>query len=114
MIKKIQDYLNTRILLMRLDVSERVAKTLALLFKRVVVLMVFGIFLIFASVAASVWVGELYGSLPLGFLAVSAVYLFIALILWIFSKPLVEYPFMNSIIKVLFETKDDEKDKDTD
>jgi|AntRauTorcE11898_2_1112593.scaffolds.fasta_scaffold00742_15 hypothetical protein len=112
MLKKIQDYLNTKILLMRLEVSERVAKTLAILFRSIILLMLFGIFFIFASIAASLYIGEFYGSMAIGFLAVSAVYLLLALILWIFNKPLLEHPFMNQIIKVLFEIKDDEKGKD--
>ncbi len=109
MLKKIQDYLNTRILLLRLELSERFAKSLAALFKRMVLLMLFGIFLIFASIAAALWLGELWNSLPIGFLALAAFYLFIALIFWIFSKPLLESPFMNRVIKTLFETNNNDK-----
>ncbi|MFW6352293.1 MAG: phage holin family protein [Bacteroidota bacterium] len=113
MLKKIQDYLNTRILLLRLELSERFAKSLAALFKGIVLLMLFGIFLIFASIALALWIGDVFwNSVTAGFLAMAGFYLLIALIFAIFSKPLLENPFMNRVIKTLFETYKNDKTKE--
>ncbi len=114
MIKKLQDYINSRILLMRLEVSERFAKALALLFKNIVVLVFFGIFFLFASMAAAFWIGESVRSIPVGFAAVAAFYLAVTLILFVFRKPLIENPFMNKVIRILFELKNHEEEKDPD
>jgi len=112
MFKKIQDYINTRILLLRLEVSERFAKALATLYTKVVLLMLFGIFFFFASIAIGFIVGEELRSLPMGFGIVAAFYFVLALIFTLFSKSLLETPFMNRIINVLFESKEDEDEKE--
>jgi hypothetical protein len=109
MLKKIEDYINTRILLLRLEVSERIAKALATLYTKVVLLMLFGIFFFFASIAIGFYVGEELRSLPLGFGIVAAFYFILAIIFTAFHKSLLETPFMNRIIKVLFEQKEEDE-----
>lgn len=114
MIKKLRDYINSRILLMRLEVSERFAKALALLFQNMVVLMFFGIFFFFASMAAAFWIGESVRSIPVGFAVVAGFYLAVTLVLFVFRKSLIETPFMNKVIRILFEHKKHEEEKALD
>lgn len=114
MMKKFQDYINSRILLMRLEVSERFAKALALLLKNIVVLVFFGIFFLFASMAVAFWIGESIKSIPVGFGAVAVFYLVVTMIVLVFRKPLIENPFMNKVIRILFEQKNHEEEKEPD
>lgn len=109
MIQKFQEYLNSRLLLLRLEISERLSKTLAACLKSIMLLVLFSLFLVFASIALALYLGEIYDSLVNGFLMVGGGYLVLFLLIWLFSGPLLEKPFMNYIIRILFEKKNEEK-----
>jgi len=109
MIQKFQEYLNSRLLLLRLEISERLSKTLAAFLKRVVLLVLFSLFLVFSSIAFALYLGEILDSLVHGFLLVGGVYLVLFFLIWLLSGPLLEKPFMNHVIRILFEKKNEEE-----
>ncbi|MCF8309493.1 MAG: hypothetical protein K9I68_10835 [Bacteroidales bacterium] len=112
MIQKFQEYLNSRLLLLRLEVSERISKTLAAFLRRIVLLMLFVLFLVFGGIALSLYLGDILDNEIYGFLAVSGGFLVLFFLFLVLSKPLMEKPFMNQVIKILFE-KRNEQEKDT-
>ncbi len=109
MIQKFQEYLNSRLLLLRLEISERISKTLAAFFKRMVLLMLFVLFLVFASIALALHLGEIMESMVNGFLVVSGGYFLLFILIWIIANPVLEKPIMNHIIRILFEKKHEEE-----
>lgn len=111
MIQKFQEYLNSRLLLLRLEISEKISKTLAALLRRILLLMLFMMFLVFASIALALHLGEVMNSTVYGFLTVGGAYLVLFFLIWVFAKPLLEKPFMDQVIKILFEKKH-EKEED--
>ncbi|HTR28254.1 MAG TPA: phage holin family protein [Puia sp.] len=105
-----RDYLNTRVDEAKLTVAERSSAVIARIIALTVVSVVFGLCLIFASVAAAWWLGHSWGRVWLGFLAVAGIYFIAGLIVWSARERLIRIPIMNSIIHQLFKTEDDEDD----
>lgn len=112
MIQKIQEYLNQRLLLLRLEVTEKLSKALAAFIKHCVLLVLFTIFFVFASIALALYIGEIFDSDVLGFLTVGGGFLVLFILAFLMRKPLIEKPFVNKIIRILFE-KNHEKEENT-
>lgn len=110
MIQKFQEYLNSRLLLLRLEVSEKISKTLAAFLRRIVLLMLFMLFLVFGAIALSLYLGDVMDNTTLGFLIVSGAFLVLFFLGLALSKPLLEKPFMNQAIRILFEKKNEQND----
>jgi len=110
MIQKFQEYLNSRLLLLRLEISEKISKTLAALLRRILLLMLFMLFVVFASIALALHLGEIMNSTVYGFLTVGGGFLVLFFLIWILAKPLLEKPFMDQVIKILFEKKHEKED----
>lgn len=113
MIQKIQEYLNQRFLLLRLEVSEKLSKALAAFAQRFVLLVLFAMFFVFAAIALALYIGDILNSGVLGFLIVSGGFLVLFIFAFLLRKPLIERPFMDKIIQILFE-KYHEKEENAD
>lgn len=105
-----RDYLNTRVDETKLTVAERSSGVIARIIAVSVVSLVFGISLIFVSVALAWWLGHSWGAVWLGFLAVAGFYLIAGLIVWSGRERMIRIPIMNSIIHQLFKTDENEDD----
>lgn len=105
-----RDYLNTRVDQAKLALAERSSGVMARIIAVSVVSVVFGISLMFASIAAAWWLGHSWGRVWLGFLAVAGFYFVVAWIVWAARERLIRIPIMNSIIHQLFKTDEDEED----
>jgi hypothetical protein len=105
-----RDYLNTRVDEAKLTVAERSSAVIARIIAASVASLVFGVSLIFASVAAALWLGNSWGRVWLGFAAVAGFYFIAGLIVWSARERLIRIPIMNSIIDQLFKSEEDEKD----
>jgi len=77
----IKEYAEIRIGLIKLELAEKTSKTLA----RVIMFIMMGAFLAlfvaFVTLAFALWISQLLGSYVYGFLLVSCVFLFVALII---------------------------------
>jgi hypothetical protein len=105
-----REYLNIRVDEAKLTVAERSSGVIARIIAVSVVSLVFGLSLIFASVAAAWWLGNSWGRLWLGFLAVAGFYFIAGWIVWSARERLIRIPIMNSIIHQLFKSEEDEED----
>ncbi len=74
--------------------------TLALKFFLIAICLV--IVLLFISVAGAIALGNLFGSYPLGFLAVAGIYLVIALLLFLVKDKIVEGPILEKFSEIFF------------
>ena len=109
MLKKLENYISSRILLLKIEGTEKVSKTLAVLLKRIVLLMFLGSFVFFLSVAIGLYIGDLYESYIIGFSAVAVIHLLILLLLYLFRKPLIERPVKDEIVRTAFKDVQDKK-----
>ncbi|MCF8218590.1 MAG: hypothetical protein K9I29_04130 [Bacteroidales bacterium] len=109
MLKKLENYISSRILLLKIEGTEKVSKTLAVLLKRIVLLMFLGSFVFFLSVAIGLYIGDLYNSYIIGFSAVAGLHLLLLLLLYLFRKPLIERPVKDEIVRTAFKDVNDKK-----
>lgn len=107
MLKKIENYISSRILLLKVEGTEKLSKALAVLFRRIVLLMFVGSFVFFLSIAFALWIGEIYNSNLTGFLVLAAVHLLLLLLLYVLRKPLLERTVKNEIVRSIFEEIDE-------
>lgn len=103
MLKKLENYISSRLLLLKIDATEVISKTLAGIFKQVILLMFCGSVVFFASLAAAFYIGQLYDSLLTGFVVMAGVHLLILIIVFLFRRPLLEMPMKNKIIRIIFK-----------
>ncbi len=103
MLKKLENYISSRLLLLKIDATEKISKTLAGLFKQIMLLMFCGSVVFFVSIAAALWVGEIYDSMLTGFLVMAGIHLLILIIVFVLRRPLLETPMKNRIIRIIFK-----------
>ena len=99
-----EDYLDTRIELLKLNVAEKGAQSganvLAISIVCVVATFALGCF----TVALSIWIGGLVKSLALGFLLVGIIYVFFAILLYVLRERLLTTPLLRALITQLFKS----------
>lgn len=110
MLKKLENYISSRILLLKIEGTEKVSKTLAVFLKRIVLLMFLSSFIFFLSVAIGLYIGDIYNSYIVGFSSVAGIHLLLLLILYLLRKPLLERPVKNEVVRTAFKNEQ-EKDK---
>lgn len=103
MLKKLENYISSRILLLKIEGTEKLSETLAIIFKKIMLLMFLGSFVLFLSLAAAFWLSKIYESYFIGFLIIAGVHLLLLLILYILRKPLLERSIKNDIVQTVFK-----------
>ena len=96
-------YLQQQLEYFKLDIAERVSRSLSLAITVFVMVMLFLLILLFASLALGIYLGEQYGSYPKAFLLVSGGYAVVTFLLLLFRRTLVTNPILSRIIKVFFQ-----------
>ena len=106
---KIENYLLSRFLLLKLETHELVSRFLVLLVSSFIFLILAALIVIFSGITLSIMLGEYFGSLAYGFGIVSLSFVFIFLILFFFKSKLIDRPVMNKAIKEFNKLKKDEE-----
>jgi hypothetical protein len=102
---KLKQYLQQRLLLFRLQATEK-ATSIASTIITTVLLVVIGLFfLIFISITAGLWLGEILDSNAAGFGIVTLFYLLVLLFVIFFLRKILQNLFINKLIQ-LFHKKD--------
>jgi hypothetical protein len=96
-------YFQQRLEYFKLDMAERVSRSLSLAITIFVLALLFLMILMFASLALGIYWGEQWGSYPKAFLAVSGGYAVLTLFLLIFRRIIITNPILSRIIKVFFQ-----------
>jgi ABC-type multidrug transport system fused ATPase/permease subunit len=95
----------------KLSIAENVSKMISNLVATLVASLVFFFFLLFASIAGAIGLGQLLNNGWLGFLIVAGFYLIAGIIIWKLKEKLLRIPIMNSMIAKFFDNlSEDEKD----
>ena len=105
-------YIEANLKLFKLSLLERLSKVVSLVISTTLVMLVGTLFLLFLSLAAAVYIGDLLQSRALGFLVMSLFFLLLVIVLWIKRKTLVINPVIRSLNDIVFTG--DEPEEETD
>lgn len=107
LITDFRNYIEARYKYTRLDTIEKFVVLASSLATIVILLFIIAGILLFISVALAFFFGNLWNNNFLGFAAVAGIYSIIALLLYLFRKPLIISPIQEHILKTIFK-KDEE------
>jgi hypothetical protein len=102
----ITDYFDARINLFKLEAFEKTAKVTAALFSLMVMALLAFFLLFFMSMSAGFYLGNLFGSMGLGFLAVTGFYLLLFALVLFKRKAWIENKVVDTIIEELTRKED--------
>lgn len=109
---QLRAWVNTRVAQAKLSVAEKVSKLAATMMALLLSALVFFLFLVLITVAASLLIGDWLGHVWLGFLIMAAVVLLLGWIIWAGRERLLRLPMLNAFIEALFEEEDEGHEKD--
>ena len=112
MAEHIKEYINNRTDQLKLNTSEQTAKLLSYLIATGIITALVIFFILFTWVALSLFLGELLGKTYWGFLITGSFLLLLAWLLWVFRRPVLQYPIMNALIQQLFKSEEENDDED--
>ncbi|MEQ8705232.1 MAG: phage holin family protein [Phaeodactylibacter sp.] len=87
----------------KLDMAERVSRSLSLGITIFVLAQLFLMIMLFASLALGIYLGERFGSYTQAFLVISGGYAVLTLFMLIFRRLIITNPILSRIIKVFFQ-----------
>ncbi len=108
------NYVEDRILLLRIRAAEKSGKLAAILVKMAFVLLFIFFILLFASLTLGYYLSELMGSMAKGFGILTTSYLALFLLFLLINKQFISKWVINTVIRVFFEKSQAELDADND
>jgi hypothetical protein len=99
--QKLQRYIQQRILLLRLQATEKASRIISTIIASLLITVVGLFLLVFASFTAGFWLADITGSLTAGFGIVALFYFVVLLFIIIFLKKILQNLFINKIISLL-------------
>lgn len=112
LVDKLKEYLSLRFNIAYLTMVEKSSLLMASAISTLIAIIFFTMFFLFASLALSYYLSELFGSFFLGFGTVALFYLFFGLLLLLIRKPVIEKPLVNTFVRQMckdIELEDDGK-----
>jgi hypothetical protein len=104
-----KDYVEIRIEQARLEVADKGSRAIAAVISSIIIFLVVFLIVLFASMGVAFILGEMWERMWLGFLAVSAFYIVVALIIWLMREKMIRIPMINSILKQMtIKAKDED------
>lgn len=97
-----KNYVQTSLAYYRLKAFKLTMKSLALIFKIILVASCFSILFIFCSFALAYWLGDAFHSRALGFLIVGGIYLFFTIVIYLLRKRIIEGFILRKFSKIFF------------
>lgn len=108
--KELEQYIQDRILLLKLQASEKTARLVALLFSMLIIALLVFFILLFLSTMTGYYFAGITGSLYAGFGIVAAFYVCI-LILLIITRKRFDKKIINAVIRIFFDKTDEDDEK---
>lgn len=109
--KDIQEYLEVRLDLIRLQTAEKISKILSRTVNLAIVAYLMVFILLFLSLAAGYYFANRLQSNELGFLCVAGFYFLLLVIFLLLRKQIIDRPIIKAIVKLFYPTHtDDEKE----
>ena len=110
LIDKLREYVNTRVAQLKLSFAEKISKVAALMVALLLAALVFFLFLVLASVAGAIAIGQWLNNYWLAFLIVAGLIFFVGILMWVFKDKWLKRPIMNMLIKTLFSNNHDDEE----
>ena len=102
---KFRQYIQQRILLLRLQATDKISRIAAAIITSVLLVVIGVFFLVFLSITAGLWLGEILNSYAAGFGIIALFYLLVLLFVIFGWKKMLQNSFINKLIR-LFHKKD--------
>ena len=102
----IEDYVHNRLFLIKLQAVEKISKLSAAMFAGLLIAVLSFFIILFLSIMAAWYFGELLGSVYIGFGIISAFYVIVLVLILVFRKKVLEKTITNSVINIFFEKTD--------
>jgi len=103
-------YIEANLKLIKLSLLERLSKVVSLIISSTLVMLAGALFVLFLSLSAAMFIGDLLQSQALGFLIMAFIFLLLVIFLWIKRKTLVINPVIRSLNNIIFT--DDDPDEE--
>jgi len=110
LVDQLRKYVNNRIAQAKLAVAEKVSKAAAVMIAMLMVALVFFLFLVLASIAGAIAIGQQLDNQWLGFLIMAGVMLLFGFIVWALRDKLIGTPIRNALIKSMFDKEDEDEE----
>jgi hypothetical protein len=109
----VEKYVEDRILLIRLQAAEKISKLSSAMFSGLLIAVLSFFIILFLSMMAAWYFGQLLENVFLGFGIISAFYILMLVLLLVFRKKLLEKSITNTVINIMFEQTAPNHDNDT-
>ncbi len=108
--QKLKQYIADRVLLVKLQMVEKVSQLTALLFTGITLALLTFFILLFLSIMAGYFFADITGSLYIGFGIVSAFYISLFVLIIKLRKNVIEKYIVEAVIKIFMDKTDDDND----
>jgi hypothetical protein len=102
LVENIRTYITSKVDLLLLTSVEKVARLQSSFITIIILLNIAGFTLLFITIAAAVWLGEIFNNYKIGFLFMAVFYLLLGIIVLVFRKQIIDKKVIRSLIKILF------------
>jgi hypothetical protein len=106
--QKIAEYIQDRLMLVKLDIVERGSKLVATMFTILVIALFSFFVLLFLSVMAAYMFGEMLHQIFWGFGIVAGIYILLLVLIIMFRKKFIQKQIIDIIIGIVFEKANEE------
>jgi len=103
LLERAEDFGKTSLELLKLKAIDKTSDIVSSLIPQSVVLVFVFVFILFLNLGIAFWLGELWGSVAIGYLAVAAFYAICAIIIHFFLHDKIKERIRNSVIKQLLK-----------
>lgn len=103
LLEYVEDYSRTSLELLRLKAIDLTATIVSTLVSSLAITLTVALSLFILNIGIALWIGRVLGELYYGFLIVGGFYLLLALILYIFRKPLIVNRMSDSIVREMMK-----------
>ena len=110
----IKRYLQDRLLLLKLQLTEKIAKLISVMFACLMIAVLIFFIILFLSIMAGFYFASLTGSNFWGFGIVAAFYLILLIIIIILRKKVLQKSIINMIIAIMFEKTKEEHEHESE
>lgn len=110
----VEDYVKNRLLLFKLQTAEKSAKLVSLVFTGLILALLCFFILFFLSIMAGYYFAEKTGSMFYGFGIVTGIYLLLFFLLLYLRKNFLNKYISDTVIRIFFDSTDDDNDDKKD
>ncbi len=96
--EKTESYVKVSTEVFKLKMINKISEVVSDLTAKLAVIVFIALFFLIFNIGVSLWIGELFGKMYLGFFIVSAFYMLTGVVLYLFRNSWIKVPLRNAII----------------